>query len=128
VLAKMAHVPRFLVDYVLNQRYPWKTLITARDGFWSVPVVLTHIRVGDLALYTLGAEVFTEIGMAIKKASPARHTLFASVSSGCIGYLPTAGEHALGGYEVDLSPYFYRMPGRLKVDSAEGVLDAMRNL
>jgi len=128
VLAKMAHVPRFMVDFVLNRRYPWKTLITARDGFWSVPVVLTHIRVGALALYALGAEVFTEIGMAIKQASPTSHTLFTSVSSGCIGYLPTAEEHALGGYEVDVSPYFYRMPGRLKADSAERVLDVVRNL
>ena len=124
----MAHVPRFLVDFVLNQRYPWKTLITARDGFWSVPVVLTHIRVGDLAVYTLGAEVFTEIGMAIKQAAPTEQTLFASVSSGCIGYLPTAEEHALGGYEVDMSPYFYRMPGRLNADSAERVMEAVRNL
>lgn len=128
VLAKMAHVPRFMVDFVLNHRYPWKTLIIARDGFWCVPVILTHIRVGDLALYSLGAEVFTEIGQTIKQASPTSQALFASVSSGCIGYLPTAAEHALGGYEVDISPYFYRMPGRLKADSVERVLEAVRNL
>ena len=128
VLAKMAHVPRFMVDFVLNQRYPWKTLITPRDGYWSVPVVLTHIRAGDLALYALGAEIFTEIGMAIKQASPTSHTLFTSVSNGCIGYLPTAKEHALGGYEVDMSPYFYRMPGRLKADSVERVLEAVKAL
>ena len=128
VLAKMAHVPRFLVDFVLNQRYPWKTLIATRDGFWSVPVVLTHIRVGNLALYALGAEVFTKIGMAIKQASPTKQTLFASVSSGCIGYLPTSESMRLGGYEVDMSPYFYRMPGRLNADSAERVMQAVRNL
>jgi hypothetical protein len=128
VLSSMAHVPRFLVDFILNYRYPWKTLIAARDGFWSVPVVLTHIRVGDMVLYALGAEVFTEIGVEIKQLSPTTPALFASVSSGCIGYLPTASEHALGGYEVDMSPYFYRMPGRLKADSAERVLAAVRNL
>jgi hypothetical protein len=128
VLSRMAHVPRFMVDFVLNYRYPWKTHIAVRDGFWSVPVVLTQIRVGDMVLYALGAEVFTEIGMAIKLASPTIPVLFASVSSGCIGYLPTKGEHALGGYEVDMSPYFYRMPGRLKADSAERVLEAVKNL
>ena len=128
VLAKMAHIPRFLVDFVLNYRYPWKTQITAQDGFWSVPVVLTHIRAGDLALFALGAEVFTEIGIAIKRASNANPTLFASVSNGCIGYLPTPSEHALGGYEVDMSPYFYRMPGRLKADSAERVLKVVKDL
>ena len=128
VLSRMAHVPRFMVDFVLNYRYPWKTHIAAREGFWSVPVVLTQVRVGDMALYALGAEVFTEIGMAIKLASPTIPALFASVSSGCIGYLPTASEHALGGYEVDMSPYFYRMPGRLKADGAERVLAAVRKL
>jgi len=128
VLAKMAHVPRFMVDSVLNYRYPWKTLIVARDGIWSVPVVLTHIRAGDLTLFALGAEVFTEIGMAIKHTSTTNPTLFASVSSGCIGYLATASEHALGGYEVDMSPYFYRMPGRLKAECDERVMEAVRNL
>jgi Neutral/alkaline non-lysosomal ceramidase, N-terminal len=128
VLAKMAHVPAFLVDFVLNARYPWKTHIAPHEGVWAVPVVLTHLRVGDLAVIALGAEVFTEIGMSIKQASPASHTLFASVSSGCIGYLPTAAEHALGGYEVDMSPYFYRMPGRLKPESAERVLEAVREM
>jgi neutral ceramidase len=83
---------------------------------------------GDLALYTLGAEVFTEIGMTIKQASPMTQALFASVSNGCISYLPTASVHALGGFEVDISPYFYRMPGRLKADSAERVIKAMREM
>jgi hypothetical protein len=128
VLARIAHVPRFMVDSMLNYRYPWKTHIAARDGYWSVPVVLIHIRVGDLAIFTLGAEVFTEIGMDIKQATRTTPTLFASVSNGCIGYLPTQSEQSLGGFEVDISPYFYRMPGRLKADSAERVLEAVKNL
>jgi hypothetical protein len=128
VLARMAHVPRFLVDFVLNYRYPWKTHITAREGYWTVPVVLTHIRLGEVTIYALGAEVFTEFGMAIMQVPHTSPTLFASVSSGCIGYLPTTSEHALGGYEVDISPFFYRMPGRLNADSADRVLEAVRNL
>jgi len=128
VLSKMAGVPNLIVDHVLNIRYPWKTLIAARDGFWAVPVVLTQLRIGDLTMYTLGAEVFNEIGVAIKQISATQPTIFASVSSGCIGYLPTAAEHALGGYEVDMSPYFYRLPGRLKVDSAERVMEVVKRL
>jgi neutral ceramidase len=128
VLAEFAHVPRFMVNSLLNHRFPWKTHIAARDGFWSVPVVLTYIRVGDLVLFAVGAEVFTEIGMSIKQASPSSYTLFASLSSGCIGYLPTRTEHGQGGYEVDLSPYFYRMPGRLKADSADRVLVAVKGM
>jgi hypothetical protein len=124
----MAHVPRFLVDSALNNRYPWKTHITARDGYWSVPVVLTQLRLGGATIYALGAEVFTEIGMAIKHGSPTTPTLFASVSSGCIGYIPTADEHTLGGFEVDISPYTYRLPGRLNANSADKVMKAVRNL
>jgi hypothetical protein len=128
VLSKMARVPSLIVDHMLSIRYPWKTLIAARDGFWAVPVVLTHVRIGDLTIYTLGAEVFNEIGVAIKQNSATMPTIFASVSSGCIGYLPTAAEHALGGYEVDMSPYFYRMPGRLKADGAERVMEVIKRL
>jgi hypothetical protein len=128
VLSKMAGIPSLIVDHVLNIRYPWKTLIAARDGFWAVPVVLTNMMIGDLTIYTLGAEVFNEIGVAIKQISATLPTMFVSVSSGCIGYLPTAAEHALGGYEVDMSPYFYRMPGRLKVDSAERVMEVVKRL
>jgi hypothetical protein len=54
--------------------------------------------------------------------------MFASLSSGCIGYLPTAAEHALGGYEVDLAPYFYRLPGKLNADSAERVIEAVKQI
>jgi hypothetical protein len=70
-------------------------------------------RLGDCAIIALAAETFNEIGTAITKGSPAPFTLFASCSSGCIGYLPTATAHALGGYEVELTPYIYRMPGVL---------------
>ena len=59
------------------------------------------------------AETFNEIGAAIKAESPAAMTLFAGYSNGCVGYLPTQAAHALGGYEVTLAPYFYRMPGLL---------------
>jgi hypothetical protein len=57
------------------------------------------------------AETFTEIGQAIKRESPAPHTLFAGYSNGCIGYLPTAEAHAQGGYEVQLAPLAYRVSG-----------------
>jgi len=48
-----------------------------------------------------------------RASSPASITLFAGYSNGCIGYLPTPAAHALGGYEVEMSPYLCRMPGLL---------------
>jgi hypothetical protein len=118
-LLTLAKLPSFMAvftDILLKQRYPWKPVIEARDGFWSVPMRINAVRIGDLALVTFGAETFTEIGMKVKSASPAAHTLFASVSDGCISYLHTEESHAEGGYEVDVAPLAYRYPGRLQAD------------
>jgi neutral ceramidase len=127
VLTEMARLPysvRFVVDLQLERRYPWRSRIEAREGFWHVPMRINAVRIGDLGLVTFGAETLTEIGMAIKAASPTRHTMFASVSNGCIGYLPTAEAHAEGGYEVDISPFIYRFPARLAAECAQIATDA----
>ncbi len=116
-LLALAHLPGFMAifaDLLLDQRYPWKPVIVARDGYWAVPMRVSAVRLGDLALVTFGAETFTEIGMKVKAASPATYTLFASVTDGCISYLHTEESHAQGGYEVDVAPLAYRYPGRLQ--------------
>ncbi|RLC63557.1 MAG: hypothetical protein DRI80_03615 [Chloroflexota bacterium] len=126
VLLKVAGLPSFLpfvVDPLLNQRYPWRSRVEARGGIWHVPLRVNAVRIGDLGMVTFGAETFTEIGREIKAASPAAHTIFASVSDGCIGYLPTAEAHAEGGYEVDVAPFFYRYPGRLASKCAQIATD-----
>ncbi len=130
-LLAMARMPGFMAifaDILLDQRYPWKPVIEARDGFWSVPMRVNAARIGDLALVTFGAETFTEIGMKVKSASPAAQTLFASVSDGCISYLHTEESHAEGGYEVDVAPLAYRYPGRLQAKCESLALDAAKNL
>jgi len=118
-LLAMAKLPgwlAFLADPLLNQRYPWKPRIQARGGVWSVPMRVNAVRMGELALVSFAAETFTEIGLAVRQGSPSRHTLFASLTDGCISYLHTAASHPEGGYEVDVAPLAYRYPGRLAVD------------
>ena len=120
-------MPSFMsmfTDRLLDKRYPWKSVIEDRDGFWSVPMRINLLRIGDLAIVTYAAETFTEIGMQVKSACPADYTLFASVSDGCISYLHTAESHYEGGYEVDIAPLAYRYPGRLQVSCEKLVLDA----
>jgi hypothetical protein len=130
-LLSMAHLPGFMsifADYLLDRRYPWRSTILPQDGFWSVPMRINAVRIGELALITFAAETFTEIGMRLKAASPARHTLFASLTDGCISYLHTEESHPQGGYEVDIAPFPYRYPGRLQA-SCEGIaLDAASRL
>jgi hypothetical protein len=125
-LLSMAHLPgwmAFLADPLLNQRYPWKPRIEAHNGFWSVPMRINAIRIGELALVSFASETFTEIGLAVKNTSPAQYTLFASLTDGCISYLHTADSHAEGGYEVDVAPLAYRYPGRLKAECEAIALD-----
>jgi len=123
VLSKTAGLPSFLVDPVLNYRYPWATQVEARQGHWAIPMSLTLIQLGKLLWVGYGAEVFNQIGTQIKDISPTEHTIFSSMTNGCIGYLPTAEEHPLGGYEIDLSPFFYRLPGRLDPSAAKIIQD-----
>jgi hypothetical protein len=67
----------------------------------TVPLEVQVVRIGDLALVAIGAEVFLEIGRGIASRSPAPHTLVMGYTNGLIGYLPTAAAFPYGGYEVD---------------------------
>ncbi len=127
-MAKLPGWMAFLADPLLNQRYPWKPRIEARDGYWSVPMRINAVRVGELCLVSFAAETFTEIGLTVKKISPARHTLFISITDGCISYLHTTESHPEGGYEVDTAPLAYRYPGRLSIDCEAIVLERTRVL
>ncbi|HKZ44635.1 MAG TPA: neutral/alkaline non-lysosomal ceramidase N-terminal domain-containing protein [Anaerolineales bacterium] len=122
-MAKLPGWMSILADPLLNQRYPWKPRIEARDGYWSVPMRINVVRVGELCLVSFAAETFTEIGMEVKKISPARHTFFTSITDGCISYLHTAESHPEGGYEVDTAPLAYRYPGRLSAACEAIVLE-----
>ncbi len=131
VLLAQSGLPRFLsgaVDVLLWHRYPWRSRIAARQGRWAVPLRINILRAGELGLVTFGAETFTEIGRSLKAAAPTKQTLFASVTDGCIGYLPTARAHAAGGPEVDLFSYFYRYPGRFAAEDAALAIKAVGEL
>ena len=65
-----------------------------------VELQLQAIRIGEFAIAALPCEVFTEIGLAIKKNSPFKPTCVVSLANGYNGYLPTPAQHALGGYET----------------------------
>lgn len=114
--------PLAAVKPLLDLLFPWENTITAAP---AVKMRADAIHIGELSLVSMGAEVFTEIGMALKDDGV---TIAAGVTNGCIGYLPTPGEHALGGYEVDIAPYFFRLPARLRKDAAQTVIEHARSL
>jgi hypothetical protein len=74
--------------------------VAARNGkTWEVEVQVIALG-DDLAWVSLPGEIFVELGLAIKKASPVRHTLLAELANGSIGYIPDRGAYPQGNYEV----------------------------
>ena len=64
-----------------------------------LPINVQAIRIDDNVFIAVPAEVFVEIGLRIKNASPLR-TFVAGVTNGYIGYLPSRKAYEAGGYEV----------------------------
>lgn len=54
----------------------------------------------DLAIVALPGEIFVELGLAIKAASPFRYTFIAELANGSIGYVPHREAYPQGNYEV----------------------------
>ena len=69
------------------------------------PLNITAARVGDIGFVGIGCEVLTEIGMAIKAASPFEHTFVITHCNGAAGYLPPKHLYIEGGYEINSSPF-----------------------
>jgi neutral ceramidase len=65
-----------------------------------VPAEVSAFRIGPLGAVTVPGELFCEIGMRIKSASPLPYTLIAGYTNGSVGYLPTVEAYSEGGYEV----------------------------
>jgi hypothetical protein len=55
---------------------------------------------GDIAWVGLPGEIFVELGLDIKRASPFRHTVVVSLANGSLGYFPNRKAWPEGNYEV----------------------------
>jgi hypothetical protein len=73
-------------------------------GIVRLPVRFLRIN-NDIAIWAAPLELFCEIAMAVRERSPFPHTLYFGYANGWLGYLLTAAELPLGGYEPRVSPY-----------------------
>lgn len=86
----------------------WRKIF--RRQFWEqhggrLPQEVQAVRFdADTALVTLPHEVFTELGMAIKAASPFRRTLVVSLANDVDFYIPTRRAFEEGNYEPTTCP------------------------
>ncbi|WP_414663002.1 hypothetical protein [Horticoccus sp. 23ND18S-11] len=78
----------------------------------------------DLAWVGLPGEIFVELGLAIKAASPFKHTIIAELANGSIGYIPTKRAYAEGNYEP-ISARCAEGSGEMIVDAAVRLLKAL---
>ena len=91
-------------------------------------VEVTTLRLGDVALVGLPGEGFCELGIALKQDSPAPHTLVTGLTNDCVGYLPTQGSFAHGGYETTVGSTMYAPgAGESLVESALSQLRELYN-
>jgi hypothetical protein len=79
----------------------WKTPPNHKNTSLNVTVA----RVGDIAFVGLGGEVLTEIGLAIKAASPFKQTFIITHCNGSAGYLAPQHLYVEQGYEIKSSPF-----------------------
>jgi hypothetical protein len=79
----------------------------------------------ELAVVALPGEIFVELGLAIKKASPFKHTFIAELANGSVGYVPNRSAYAEGNYEV-VSARCAEGSGERLVEAALKLLQELR--
>jgi hypothetical protein len=105
-----------------EQVYAHETLAMA-DYPNKASVPLQVLRIGDLAVHAIPCEVFTEIGLELKKATPFKHAFTVSLANAYQGYLPTPAQHKLGGYETWRAKSSY-----LEADASGKIVQALMKM
>ncbi|NLE76665.1 MAG: hypothetical protein GX605_07930 [Chloroflexi bacterium] len=82
------------------------------------------LRAGPLLALSVPAEVFAEIGLAVK-AGLSQAPLLATCTNGFVGYVPTAEAIPLGGYEVHGWPQWWGYPGAFHPATGDLFREAM---
>ena len=85
---------------------------------------LQVMLIGDIALVAIPGELFTSLGLDIKRLSPFRYTYIISLANDWIGYIPDEGGFRLGGYQVwtGFHSFVERGTGEAIVDEAVRML------
>jgi len=85
----------------MEQVQAYKALDVANRQGQPLEVEVQVITMGkDLAWVSLPGEIFVELGLSIKAASPFKQTHIAELANGSIGYIPNRSAYAEGNYEV----------------------------
>ena len=81
------------------------------------------MRIGDVAIVGVPAELFTKLGLDIKQRSPFRETYIAELANDYVGYLPDQEAFKLGGYQTWTGNHSFA-----ERDTGERMVDAVVEL
>jgi hypothetical protein len=97
------------VQHALQQLLRHKLRTDRKNMYFrnsEYPVEVCAIKMGDVMFVSLGCEAYAEIGVAIKKASPSPHTVFAAYEGADVIYVaPEASYRPPVSMEVFNSPF-----------------------
>ena len=131
---RAAGIPDAPFSWVRGQPLPLNTLHAyAREMALldalpaTLPAPVQALRVNDLAIVGLPGEIFVELGLAIKAASPATSSAVVSLANAYLGYVPDGPAYDQGGYETwaARSAAVERGTGEALVAAANGLTVAM---
>jgi hypothetical protein len=83
----------------VNEASYARSVLRAVDAPKELRVPLQAFRIGDLGIAATPIETFVEVGLEIKAKTPFAKAFTISIANAAYGYMPTAEQHKLGGYE-----------------------------
>ncbi|MBS1873298.1 MAG: hypothetical protein JSU00_08785 [Acidobacteria bacterium] len=98
----------------------------------SLPVAITAVRVGDIAIVAMPHELFVDIGLSVRKRSPFTYTIPAAYSNGIdahyIGTSQDVGdrEYMSAFYRYAMRPPFRKPAGDVIADKAVELLGKLK--
>ncbi len=116
-MLKNAKDPKRLTTFEV---YAQETLNLAKSPP-RIPIPLQALHIGELRICAIPCEPFAEVGLTLKDRR--KDTFVIGLANGYYGYLPTARQMALGGYETWRSSWSF-----LEVDSAKRVINTLEKL
>ena len=114
--------PKDAKPYHQHEKVYAERVLQLRESPDEVSIILQTFRVGEMAVCAIPFEVFVEIGLEIKAKSPFAQAFTISHANGSYGYLPTAEQHKLGGYETWLGT------NRVEFEAATKIVQRLLNM